>query len=1243
MGLLNNAKPTNINRDEVDVSLDKFSFSKLNTEDNSSVKNVENISGASVEDVDLDNLLFTKEGDTQTTDLLDAYESRQGDASSTVSENSSTSISNRNNSSSYHTSDDVDFSTFGVTGTANQVDSSVPSVRANSSSDLYSYGEGNSGNIPSPVDTPLGSMGEGNTSFDSVTMENPNDSSIVNDVDEEFPNYYLSEEQIESFLGQMSEDEYNDFIAGIQSYYDEQISAYDDILDDLTGVYDDLSGLENSFSDEYESNETYKQNLIYEYIQSQIDAGKIVYDESSADEDSIVISYDEYTKFLSEMTDEEQYEWIKKNFPDDEQLIGMYESYLNSYDVMYDELLTQYEAMGYSIEENQYFSSFKEFKQYVAELKNAIDYVSYYQNEAINRRNSAYYDYLVYRDDYDEFSSVHFDEPTEEECNDFAESWYDNGYSYLVYAEKHPDCSPLEYMLLAKHVVGVDNLCFVKGISNATELSELVEISDYSPELLMAYTYAYNTGGDKDAAAFLKTNEYQINNIKGQIMAQEFLSTLSTSEDPMSAVLNSLGVDAQGLRDGLDTFGSGVTYSIEAFRTLLGFDEENRCMSAEEYKKMYILNALLSEEQKISNGVLTVDDDGNVVNAFNGPIDFTQEYTGLFLDEQYEIFQGIGNMIPSICISYINPLAGSIAMGVSAGGNGYHQAMVGGNSLLSSFAYGVFTGFSESVSERILGAIPGLSDFEVTSFRTFLEASGREGVQEMFQGVVDKAYQCAFMGEDVPSTPEEWEAFAKDIGKQGLYGAITAGIMNGVVASPRLLNYLLTDFSSFDTSEILYEFNNSSNKEGFFKSLLRKLHLFQNNQNNLVNYQNTVSNLPFQQEINGIVFASDTQEGLDNLLTYYMNIYNSADAGARAYIDSLSGKGLIITNVNPFKTDVSFNYLNIVYFATNTMTNNQFGTFFHEPGHFLDGYWTSNVIQGRFEDVITYLQDNFDSLGISLNMKEFLNDYQAFKNEIYETLNSNTAADMKNIEQELRNKYADFDRWPTSKQQRMIADAYDKYRKSFVDTAMRDSGFSAVSDIFDALSGGYLHSNEGMFGHGTEYYKNTDLVYKEILANLSDLYNRGKLDLLTKYLPNSDVMAMVGLFEEILGVQNLKTSIDNAVQNGSVSYNIQSAILEYLKTHDSSTLSGNEELKRLIVTCSDSMLKQYLTSYAVMNDFMLNSQKIHDSKYGDGSFKAGLENYLKTGNLNSITREGHVREYIQMLSKEQISLIISSL
>ncbi len=172
-----------------------------------------------------------------------------------------------------------------------------------------------------------------------------------------------------------------------------------------------------------------------------------------------------------------------------------------------------------------------------------------------------------------------------------------------------------------------------------------------------------------------------------------------------------------------------------------------------------------------------------------------------------EIITSIGNMAPSIAIqvaayviTYVCPPAGAtmsfllknasaISMGLSAAGNATEQGLQSGMSMQEALIYGALTGTSEAVLEKILGGIIGISsptNIETMAFQkifgkltdnalfAFAKDMFSEGLEEGVQEMLDPLFKRIASGgrikEDI-----DWD----NVAKSALYGAITAGVMNG--------------------------------------------------------------------------------------------------------------------------------------------------------------------------------------------------------------------------------------------------------------------------------------------------------------------------------------------------------------------------------------------------------------------------------------------------------------------------------
>ena len=603
----------------------------------------------------------------------------------------------------------------------------------------------------------------GNADSETVNLGNTEEMNTSNEKNNYDDSKYFTDEDLSWFIGKMSDSEYEEFVKKIENYYDGSINNYEQLLsnaEEVLNLLNDSKALEMSAIDNLDQNaiggrKDEIMNQLYWFVQDKKYEGTGVTREE-----------------LENMTDEERIQYIIKY---DAEAKRLYDEWMKSKTEVADAYIkSKFSELGIT-----------NLDDYIKCRNTLIDQKQYLK-EAIkttkNLKQSAYYDNLKYLSDYNNYKEHEF---TDEERDYVKKKSYtsptmNDSYDYNDFHNKFPDTTPLDFVKLLQETHPSGNYT-VTGIKDLQNLKTIANSCDKIPDLSKTYEYLYSQSPEK-AGEYLKDIQYELNNVEGQLRAERFLSLLGKSDgnnDGLETIANELGVTVEGLTDGLESFGSGVGYSFEALLTSLGITEENRTMSAEEYKKMYILYGLMSEESKIKTGLVQKNDKGELENTNpNSIIDYTRKYSGgVTLSVNYEISQGIGNMLPSVMISSVCPMAGSVAMGVSAGGNAYHDAMVNGDCLFSSIMYGVFTGSSEAITEKILGGLPGLSDVQVTSLATYGKACAKEGFQESFQGVMDAVYKASFMGEELPTTLEGWKEFGMDTLKQGLYGAATAGIM----------------------------------------------------------------------------------------------------------------------------------------------------------------------------------------------------------------------------------------------------------------------------------------------------------------------------------------------------------------------------------------------------------------------------------------------------------------------------------
>lgn len=201
--------------------------------------------------------------------------------------------------------------------------------------------------------------------------------------------------------------------------------------------------------------------------------------------------------------------------------------------------------------------------------------------------------------------------------------------------------------------------------------------------------------------------------------------------------------------------------------------------------------------------------------AFNELRPETKGALGVAMD----LSNTVGNMAPSIALGLVGgPLGvgalGTAAMGVSSAGKGYDSAIGEGYTPEQAAAYGVASGVSEALLQKIAGALPGVSNAQglVTRFLgkygddvlskvvsnpslrkalvTLLGNAASEGSEEGAQEIIDTFIRNAVLGED---NNINW----KDVG----YSALLGGMTGGAFALPGGVSTIVNRDNSIDTAQ----------------------------------------------------------------------------------------------------------------------------------------------------------------------------------------------------------------------------------------------------------------------------------------------------------------------------------------------------------------------------------------------------------------------------------------------------------
>ena len=273
------------------------------------------------------------------------------------------------------------------------------------------------------------------------------------------------------------------------------------------------------------------------------------------------------------------------------------------------------------------------------------------------------------------------------------------------------------------------------------------------------YNYYYSMGGKKSAEAYLETIQEDLNQRKAAGMYQKM-------EGKTGAELV-FGVEA-----GLDQFKGGIKGAVRAVKG----DDSYVAPSATQY----------------ASGMVREDlaDDGFKLPSWLGGASLGQV--------GYDAITTTANMAPSIIGSvasnFVLPgsgaAVGSALLGGSAAGNAYQEALNEGYTVDQARGYGILSGASEIIMERLLGGISAyggnaLGKFFTQNMKnadTALKQIAKnvggsmlsEFSEEYLQEVLTPWFRNLTLGTD-----EEVKLVSPEALYAGFLGAITGGVMEG--------------------------------------------------------------------------------------------------------------------------------------------------------------------------------------------------------------------------------------------------------------------------------------------------------------------------------------------------------------------------------------------------------------------------------------------------------------------------------
>ena len=482
---------------------------------------------------------------------------------------------------------------------------------------------------------------------------------------------------------------------------------------------------------------------------------------------------------------------------DRDKFLNIYDEFIDCDSELLNEALNKYDPVTINRKDaavESYYSMLKENNLSKEEFENLQNILTIYDSNLLLLNNNIkqskeYVTQLEYSkmragSEYQNFDYYRYDDVSFDLVGDYKMYNYNLGNGGL---------SPVDYVLYA---LNNDNISINKFLSNEWQefdihtgsaslagdkmhddmydIKNLIEAGQYDDEYLEQYNYIYYLEGVDAANQFIIDNKDNINKLVAQVHVQEKLDKLKGGEyswtDPETGQTYSYSIQVNngklvilGLEDGAQGFVQG----------LFSWVNTDSVKTVEEWEQYYLMLSFMSTEDKKANGL--INEDGTSASPY---IDFTVNYSqGGATQVIYNISSGIGNMLPSMALSTINPALGSVAMGVSAGGRSFRGEIVAGRDVWEAFKYGIVSGASEAVLERLLGSIPGLGKDNpaVSNFITWAKSCFDEGFEEFVQEGFDILFRKFVYGEDI----DFMEALSQ-MGVSGLYGMATSGVLNGI-------------------------------------------------------------------------------------------------------------------------------------------------------------------------------------------------------------------------------------------------------------------------------------------------------------------------------------------------------------------------------------------------------------------------------------------------------------------------------
>ena len=278
-----------------------------------------------------------------------------------------------------------------------------------------------------------------------------------------------------------------------------------------------------------------------------------------------------------------------------------------------------------------------------------------------------------------------------------------------------------------------------------------------SQEEIALYEY-FKAKNPKKAAGYIDALQDAINQRDGYQQAALRIDEVNRNGGD---VIDLLTMGKYGLSDGIESFGVGLGDFFVGLDSclgigLLGDSNFGEVRSSSDYRNMYMVSLLMED------------------NRYNDQLSGFMRKTLMY---DYQANSSIGNQLIPTLVSFLpcGQVLSPMLLGMSAAGNSIKEAKLSGASNINSLIYGLASGGSEILMERLLGGITGLNGetAALKGWRALMHSMTEEAREEFLQTYLEGGLKSILLGEPFDISELTGEALVA-----GLMAMYSAGVMN---------------------------------------------------------------------------------------------------------------------------------------------------------------------------------------------------------------------------------------------------------------------------------------------------------------------------------------------------------------------------------------------------------------------------------------------------------------------------------